>query len=228
VAQLPGVLRSLYRRGLAWHGRLWAHRRYDRLVLERVAGQPLLVLPGVFNPRLLRTGEYLALCLDRHLVPPGSRVLDMGTGSGIGALFAAREAGQVVAVDINPAAVRCARINALLSGSEDRVEVRQGDLFEPVRGERFDVVLFNPPYYRGTPRDDLDRAWRADSVIERFAAQVGEHLSPGGWALVILSSDGEEGAFMKEFAANGLRVEVVARRDLINEVLTVYRLGTRC
>ena len=79
-------------------------------------------------------------------------MLDLGTGSGVGAVFAAQWAGQVVAVDVNPAAVRCARINVLLHGVEDRVDVLQGDLFEPVAGERFDVILFNPPYFPGQPR----------------------------------------------------------------------------
>ena len=62
----------------------------------------------------------------------------MGTGSGVGAVFAAQWARRVVAVDINPAAVRCARINALLNHVEDRVDVVEGDLFEPIGGQRFD------------------------------------------------------------------------------------------
>ncbi len=61
-------------------------------------------------------------------------------------------ARRVVAVDINPAAVRCAQINALLNQLEQRIEVRRGDLFAPVAGERFDLVLFNPPFLRGAPR----------------------------------------------------------------------------
>ena len=56
------------------------------------------------------------------LIPPGSIVLDMGTGSGVGAVFAARNAARVVAVDVNPEAVRCARINVLLHHIEDRVD----------------------------------------------------------------------------------------------------------
>ena len=59
----------------------------------------------------------------------------------------------VTAVDINPDAVRCARINALQHHLETCIEVRQGDLFEPVQGERFDLVLFNPPFFRGQPRN---------------------------------------------------------------------------
>ena len=217
------MIRSLWRYALGWRYRLLA-RRYDSLVLERVLGQPLLVLPQVFNPRLLRTGQFLVESLDARLIPPGARVLDLGTGSGVGAIFAARWADSVVATDINPAAVRCARINALLSGLEQHIEVRQGDMFGPVRADTFDVVLFNPPYYRGTPRNALDRAWRGIDVVERFAAELRDHLVSGGHALVVLSTDGEEEAFLNAFEVNGLNVQVVVRRDLINEVLTVYRL----
>jgi HemK-related putative methylase len=220
----PAAVRSAWRLVLRWRFRLFQRHRHDRLVLERVHGRPILVLPHVFNPKLLRTGEFLVGAFDALLVPPGSTALDLGTGSGVGAVFAAQWAGRVVAADINPAAVRCARINALLNRVEDRVEAREGDLFAPVRDERFDVVLFNPPYFRGTPRDALDRAWRATDVVESFAAELPDHLAPGGHALVVLSSDGEARSFLATFAAAGLTTAVVARRDLINETLTVYRL----
>jgi release factor glutamine methyltransferase len=209
---------------LRWRYLLFQRGRYDRLVLERVAGVPILVLPQVFNPKLLRTGEFLARTLDTRTIPPGAAVLDLGAGSGIGAIFAARWAGRVVAVDINPEAVRCTRINALLHRLDDRIAVRQGDLFAPVADERFDVVLFNPPYYRGVPRDALDHAWRSPDVIERFAACLRDHLTPGGSALVVLSTDGEAAAFLRACAAAGFVAEIVAAHDFSNEIITVYRL----
>lgn len=148
----------------------------------------------------------------------------MGTGSGVIAVFAAHRASRVVAIDINPHAVRCARINALLNGVEDRVEVREGDLFAPVAGERFDLVLFNPPYFRGAPREALDHAWRSLNVVERFAAGLAQHLTPRGYALVVLSTDGDTPAFLSAFASNQLDVIIAARTELINETLTVYQL----
>ncbi|MBV9578159.1 MAG: methyltransferase, partial [Chloroflexi bacterium] len=120
-------------------------RQYRRTILEDVDGLQLVVLPDVFNPKLLRSGAFLASRLDG--LRTGARVLDLGSGSGACGLAAARRGCQVVAVDINPSAVRCTRVNALLNNLE--VDVRQGDLFAPVESERFDVVLFNPPYYRG-------------------------------------------------------------------------------
>jgi release factor glutamine methyltransferase len=207
-----------------WRYRLFQRRRYDRLVLERVAGHPILVLPAVFNPKLLHSGEFLARSLDDRLIPPGAAVLDLGTGTGIGAIAAAHWARRVVAVDINPAATRCARINALLNRCDDRVAVRDGDLFAAVGDERFDVVLFNPPFYRGVPRDPLDRAWRATDVVERFAAQLTSHLTPNGSALVVLSTVGATPDFLAAFRRQGLVATRQATRDLINESLLLLRL----
>ncbi|MFQ5593398.1 MAG: methyltransferase [Anaerolineae bacterium] len=219
------AVRSLWRLLLRYRFLLFQRHRHDRLVLEEVAGTPILVLPSVFNPKLFRTGEFLVETLDARLIPPGSTVLDMGTGSGVGAVFAARWARRVVAVDINPAAVRCARINALLHQVEDRIEVRQGDLFEPACSEQFDVVLFNPPFFHGEPRNDLERALWANDVVERFAAGLGDHLTPEGHAVVILSSDGDVAGFLQAFQANGLGAELIAQRNLVTETLMIYRLS---
>ncbi|HEX3722152.1 MAG TPA: methyltransferase domain-containing protein, partial [Nitrolancea sp.] len=219
--------RSIKRRSwrlLLTASRPWKQRRQRRTVLERVSGYPIVVLPQVFNPRLLRSGEFFAAKLDVELAGSGGSVLDLGTGSGVCAVVSARWACEVVAVDINPEAVRCARVNVMLNRVEDRVEVRQGDLFASVADERFDLVLFNPPYYRGTPRDLIDHAWRSTDVVSRFATELSAHLKSGGSALVILSTDGETDQFLATFGAHGLTVEPVARQDLINEVFTIYRL----
>jgi release factor glutamine methyltransferase len=198
-------------------------RRYQSVLLENVAGLTILVLPDVFNPKLLRSGEFLVQQLTRReLLSPGSRVLDLGSGSGAAAAAAARRGCDVVAVDINPAAVRCTRINALLNDVE--VDARQGDLFAPVQGERFDVVLFNPPYYRGIPRNALDHAWRSPDLVERFSASLAAYLTQGGHALLVLSSDGEQSSFLAALDRAGFRSTVVAERDLINETLSVYCL----
>jgi release factor glutamine methyltransferase len=218
------VARIVSRVALGIYRRLVGPWRYNRLSIEWVDGQPLLVLPQVFNPKLLRTGVMLARAALRQPTLPEATVLDMGTGSGIGAVFAARRAARVVAVDINPEAVRCTRLNALLHGVDARVIAYQGDLFAPLAGERFDLILFNPPFFRGRARNLLDHAWRSDDTVERFAASLGDHLLPGGRALVLLSSDGDEATFLDVFQAHGLRVSVLERQNLWNEIVTIYCL----
>lgn len=205
--------------------RLRGLHRYDDFVIERVHGAPILVIPSVFNPKRLRTGEFFASCLDGALVPPGSDVLDLGTGSGVCAVFAARHARRVIAVDMNPAAVRCATLNAALNRLEDKIEARHGDLFLPLDGERFDLILFNPPFLVGEPRNDRDRAWRSIGVAERFADGLDRHLTPSGCALLLLSTYGDSSIFLEPLRRRGHQVSVLAQRRYIGEVLTLYRIA---
>jgi methylase of polypeptide subunit release factors len=219
----PPRARRFWRFVAIWRFRLFQRHRHRRLSIERVDDVSLVVLPDVFNPKLFRTGAALARQLDERRVRPGMAVLDMGTGSGIGAVFAARRGARVVAVDIAPAAVRCARINALLHGLEDRIEIRRGDLFTPVAGERFDLVLFNPPFYSGEPREDWEYAWRSTDVIERFGAGLRDVLEPNGYALIILSTDAVGG--VATLQRHGWRLKEVWRRSYGNERLAVIEVA---
>jgi HemK-related putative methylase len=220
-----GAGRRAIGRVLHWRYRLFQQRRHDKsVVLERIAEFPLVVLPGVLNPRLMRSGDFFASQLNAELVAPGTEVLDMGTGSGVCAIAAARLARRVVAVDINPAAVRCAQINTLINSLEGKIEVVQGDLFAPLKGRRFDVVLFNPPFFCGTPRNDADRAWRSTDVAERFAVGLSEHLTAAGFALVVLSTYGDAGEFLRQFRRCKFDTTIVATRAFVNERLSLLRL----
>jgi HemK-related putative methylase len=227
------IKHSKLQKGIKRLSRTWLHARFRLLhrhrhrthTLEHVAGYPIVVLPDVFNPSLFRSGAFLAEKLGPKLIPPGSTILDMGTGSGVGAIASARWASSVVAVDINPEAVRCARINVLMNHVEDQVTIREGDLFTPVQSERFNVVLFNPPYYRGEPQDGYDFAWHGVDVFDRFVAELRNYLTDDGYALLVLSTDGESGSFLASLRANGYGIEIVERRDFLNEQMTIYRIS---
>lgn len=207
----------------AWRMRRTFWRRHDTLpTFELVDDTPVIVLPGVFNGALLRTGRFLVEPLARIALPANPRVLDLGTGSGIGAIFAAKRGARVIATDINPEAARCAQLNAIALRLEHQIETRIGDLFEPVRGERFDLILFNPPFYRGQPRNMADCAWRSPDMFDRFLRELPAHLTPPGRALVVLSTDGDLLAPLQ--AATHLTVRTLHRRELLNETLTVHEV----
>lgn len=125
----------------------------------------------------------------RHLpVRPDDRVLEIGTGIGLAAVLAARRGARVVATDVVDGAVRCARANAVLNGVADRVDVRLGDGFAPVRGLTFDLVCTSPPQMPTPPgRERTDPAAAADnggrdgwSLLDRVIAGAPAHLRPGG------------------------------------------------
>jgi release factor glutamine methyltransferase len=206
-----------------WRYRLFQRHRHRRLALEQfqIAGIgefSLVILPDVFNPALFQTSVFLA-----EQIPKADTrlsVLEMGTGSGLCAIAAAKQGHDVVAVDINPEAVRCAQINALLNQVE--VQVCVSDLFSAIGDQRFDLILFNPPFYKGKPRDLWEHAWRGVDVVERFVQQLYAHLTPRGSALVILSDKAED--FRPAFEQAGLEVTIAAQKSLLNETLTIYRL----
>jgi len=224
VRPSPRLLARLWRLGLRLKFVVLQRHRHDREVVEEIGGLSILVRPGVFNPALFRVTPVFLGWLGEGLVPAGSRVLDLGTGTGVLAIAAASSAARVVAADSNPTAVECARINAATNSVADRVEARLGDLFEPVAGERFDLVLCNPPYFAGRPATALESAFRGGDFARRFAGGLGVHLADVGRALVVLSSTGDEAGFLGAFTEAGLRVEVLRRRNLVSEIVTLYEL----
>ena len=117
---------------------------------------------------------------------PAARALDLGTGCGVQALHLAGHCEAVVATDLSDRALDFAHFNAALAGID--LDLRHGDLFEPVAGERFDLVVSNPPFVI-TPRVDgvphyeyRDAGLVGDGLVERLVRGVGEHLAPGGVA----------------------------------------------
>ena len=116
---------------------------------------------------------------------PVGRVLDLGTGCGIQALHAARHAEHVVGTDISARALAVARFNAVLAGVD--VELREGSMLEPVAGERFDLVVSNPPFVI-TPRatgalpdyEYRDGGRSGDELVRDLVRGVEDVLAPGG------------------------------------------------
>ncbi|MBI4017475.1 MAG: methyltransferase [Candidatus Aenigmarchaeota archaeon] len=182
-------------------------------------GLVLEVLDGVYVPR--EDTELLAETLDVKNV----NVLDVGTGSGALALFAAKTARHVTGVDIDPQAVVCATKNAELNGVTN-VTFVESDLFERVRG-RFDVIAFNPPYLPVTDAWE-SRTWNGGAngreTIERFAKGLGEHLAPKGHALVLVSSLTGLEETKKLFVDRGFHVAVAREKKIMWETLYVLRI----
>jgi methylase of polypeptide subunit release factors len=120
--------------------------------------------------------------------PRVRRALDVGTGNGAHALFAARHAEHVVATDVNPRALAFTQIGAALNGLEN-VETRLGSFFEPVEGERFGLITCNAPYVISPERrwQYRDAGGQGDQVSELVVRESAAHLEDGGYATVSLS-----------------------------------------
>lgn len=159
----------------------------------------------------------LAAALEAESPGPGTRCLDLCSGSGALALAAARRGASVTAIDVSWRAVVATRINCGLRGLP--VSARRGDLFEPVAGERFDLVVSNPPYVVAAsdrlPRWGPARSWDAGTegraVIERICERAPAHLSPGGVILLVFSRLCDEELVAGLLERSGLATEVAAR-----------------
>lgn len=155
-------------------------------------------------------------------VKEGERVLDMGTGCSILGILAAKKASAVVAVDVNPYAIRCARENATFNNLRDKMAFIQGDLFTPLReAEKFDVLLFNAPYLPADERKPdswTDRAWTGGAtgrqIINRFISEAPRHLKCAGRVLLMQSTLADVAKTVRRFAECGMRARVVAERTL--------------
>lgn len=158
------------------------------------------------------------LLLDALEVGEGETVLEMGPGTGLITCHLAACASSVIAADLNPLAVRCTEANLRRNGLPG--EVRESDLFSNVP-ERFDVIVFNPPYCPGTDDDRLALAWAGGpdgvEVTARFLAEAPRHLDPGGRVVLLLSTEMEASALQTSLSPFR-RVELKRRRLFFEEL----------
>ena len=211
--------------------------RYRELIKRRLAGESVAYLVGEH--------EFwgLPITVDASVLVPrpdtetvievarglrsdraaACRVLDLCTGSGAIAVALAKElpAASIVATDVSDAAVAVARKNAERNGFAERIDVRTGNLWQPVANERFDLITANPPYIasaviptlsaevRREPLIALDGGADGLSFYDRICAGAREHLEPGG-ALVVEHGFDQAEAVRTRFEAAGLtRVTLV-------------------
>jgi methylase of polypeptide subunit release factors len=192
------------------------------------AGFRLRLRPTVFHPRYFLTSEYFAGFIDR-LDLRGKSVAEVGTGSGVLSLAAARAGAKlVVAIDINPNAALSASDNAHLNRVEDRVVPVCSNLMSAIAPRPlFDVILSSPPSFAGEPRDVADRAWHAGPDyrdIRALFSQARERLLPGGVFYLLLSSDSDLGILGRLIEEAGFSARLVNERSIVIEKFILYEL----
>jgi release factor glutamine methyltransferase len=222
----PGLLRRVFRNTVhSLSHRFILDRRSTRSV--RAGGFRLAIYPSVFHPKLFLTSEFFARFL-ASIDLKGKHVADVGTGSGILALAAARAGATVVALDINPMAVDAAADNARANGLGDRVTAVRSDLMSALApGFQFDVIISNPPFFSGEPRDIADRAWVAGpgyrDIMSLFE-QAHRRLKPSGTMYVLLSSDSDLHFLGQLIARAGFRARIATAFSIVIESMIIYEL----
>lgn len=168
-----------------------------------VAGRGFIVNPNVFSPKYFHDTEEFALHLP---VRKGEEMLEIGPGTGAIAITAIYNgASKVTAIDINPSAVENTQENINLHGMHDRVEVRQGDLYDALKnGEKFDTIFWNTPFglvedkgISNLEKSVYDPGYKA---TERFIKEGRQHLKNDGRLLIGFSSTLGRLDLLKQFA----------------------------
>ena len=182
------------------------------------------ITPEVYNPS---DDSYLLLKVVE--VRSGETFLEMGSGSGLVAIHAAKLGAKVTAVDINPHAEECTKRNAATSNVG--IEVIRSNLFEKVPGE-FDVIAFNPPYLSGdgTSTSWLEKAWsggeEGSEIAVKFLQDAWRHLAPGGRIYMILSSIGGLMSVLKS-AKERYEASMLVEQHMFFESIFAYRFVLR-
>ena len=206
---------------------------FHTLAMRRAAGEPIAYLTGHrefyglefhVTPAVLIPREETELLVEIAVEKPARRILDLGTGSGCLAIAVARELprAQVTAVDVSAAALDVARENAARHGAT--VRFVQGDWFAPLGGERFDLILANPPYVaeadphlaqgdvRFEPRSALAAGPDGLDDIRRIVAAAAAHLVAGG--RLVFEHGYDQAQAVAALLAQAGFVAIEQRRDL--------------
>ncbi|MBU1913812.1 MAG: HemK2/MTQ2 family protein methyltransferase [Thermoplasmatota archaeon] len=176
--------------------------------------------PEVYNPS---DDSYLLLKVVD--VSQEERFLEMGPGTGLLSIHAAKLGAIVTAADVNPHAVECTKRNA--AKNSVRIDTFKSDLFEKVQGN-YDVIVFNPPYLPGatTSTSWIERAWsggdEGSETAVQFLNDAWKHLSPGGRIFMILSSVGGLMSVLKS-ARERYDSEMLEEQHMFFESIYAYR-----
>ena len=189
----------------------------------RFAGRVFYIFDYVYEP-----AEDTFL-IAKHLKVDGF-ILDVGTGCGILSVLAASKAKHIVAVDINPYAARCAKINAEVNGVSDKIDILIGDLFNPIHENlTFDTILFNAPYLPDEKRKEskslIEYAWSGGKdgreVIDRFIQQAPKYLKPYGRILLVQSSLSDVEKTIREFRKRRLQARIIDEEKIFFETISL-------
>lgn len=161
-------------------------------------------------------------------IKEGQSVLEIGTGSGLVSMYASLLTDDVTATDINYNALELAEKNFKLNNI-NTIKLEFGDLFEPVKDKKFDVILFNTPYLPTDSddiiNDDLNYAFDGGldgrKVIDRFINQVSNHLNDKGIVQIIQSSLSDNDRTLDMFDRNGFVAEIAESEKFFFEEIVL-------
>ena len=208
--------------------RIWiqprARKRMQQSAMYKHGDIHLFIPPGVFHPGYFHSTQVL-LSFTLHHPLRNKHLLELGAGSGLISIAAAKKGAIVTASDINQQALQALQQNA----ENNHVEIRiiYSDLFEALAGNVFDYIIINPPFYPKDARNDLERAWYAGfdfQYFQRLFAGIHPFLQENTEAWMILSEDTSTMHIEDMAHIAGLQMEVIEKKRILWEWNYIYKL----
>jgi len=183
------------------------------------------VEPTVFPP-FLTISTKLLLEFMETLALKDKTFLELGCGCGIISILAAKKEAKVTATDINAIALEALQRNA--ADNCVSIAITKSDLFENVRGQTFDIIMINPPYYPKTPNSIAENAWFCGENFEYFEklfVQFSDFSTSENEIYMILSEDCELEKIKAIALKNEMAFELVSEKKVAAEKNYIFRLG---
>ncbi|MDO8537746.1 MAG: tRNA (adenine(22)-N(1))-methyltransferase TrmK [archaeon] len=184
-------------------------------------GKQFIVFQNVFWPH-----EDSKPLVQNFVIKKEDSVLDVGTGSGVIAIFAAYAgAKKVLAVDINPDAIKNAKKNIERHKFSKIIKIRKSNVFSTIKAnEKFDVITMNPPFSNRQAKDLVDSTIKDDGfkVHENFFKHVRKHLKENGRIYLAQANFGGVNEMIKLAEKNSFRIKLIGEKKMPNDCRIFY------
>ncbi|MDQ1280246.1 MAG: rRNA (adenine1518-N6/adenine1519-N6)-dimethyltransferase [Thermoproteota archaeon] len=203
-----------------------ANRLYEISKSRKISveGNSFYIFPEVYMP----SDDTFLLAEQIKRETDCKRCLDIGTGCGILGILMAKKAQEIVAVDVNPHAVECTKLNSRMNALSEKIEVKYSNLFDSISG-RFDLIVCNPPYLPCTEDtgEELAKAWDGGPsgrrMIDQFLRDAPRFLEKDGRILIIQSSLSNSEKTIRILEESHFKVEIIIKEKLDFEELVVIK-----
>jgi release factor glutamine methyltransferase len=202
----------------------WLVKYLSKTRVYRYAGIRLEIPPQVFHPGFFSsTGLLLQYITAFHL--PGKKILELGAGSGLISMYAARAGAKVTASDINPIAIEYLTKNS--EQNKIKLAIILSDLFKNIPPQSFDLVIINPPYYKKEPQTFSDHAWFCGKNGEYFDglfSQLANYLQQNSEVIMILSEGCDIKMIEEKAFSSNFRMHCSQIKKTILEKNFIYKI----
>ncbi len=187
-------------------------------------GLKIKILPGVFHPGIFFSTKILLKHLEK-IELKNKQFLELGAGCGLISLVAAKKGAQVTATDISNKAIENISLNA--KSNHQQVEIIHSDLFQNMKQKAFDIIVINPPYYKGKIQNEDQHAWYAGEQLEYFQRLflgLPSYMVPKSNVMMILSDDCEVEQIQAIATSKKIKMNLVYTKKVFWETNFIYEL----